>query len=50
MLGAYLREECGKLIHNCFNLISRVANEFDVVPFLLNCGAGGMLTNVSLFI
>lgn len=33
MLGAYLWEECGKLTHNFFNLISRLAIEFDVVPF-----------------
>lgn len=52
MLGAYLGEECGKTnSHLCFNLISRLAIEFDVVPsFLLNCGAGGMLSDVSLFI
>lgn len=39
-----------KQIHLCFNLISRLAIEFNVVPFLLNCGAGGMLSDVSLFI
>lgn len=52
VLGAYLGEECGKTnSHLCFNLISRLAIEFDVVPsFLLNCGAGGMLSDVSLFI
>lgn len=34
-----------------FNLISRLAIEFNVVPyFLLNCGADGMLSNVSFYL
>lgn len=47
-----LGKNVGKLIHHfCFNLISRLAIEFDVPIFffLLNCGAGGMLSDVSLF-